>query len=90
MGFKISPQDAFARAERMNDKFNRKNKTNKFKEPTLEEQIAKMNALDEKNRQERLRKREEEENKKYFSPMYEAKFNYEQSLKNKDEKNKNN
>jgi hypothetical protein len=90
MAFKISPQDAFARAERMNDKFNRKNKTNKFKEPTLEEQIAKMNALDEKNRQERLRKREEEENKKHFSPMYEAKFNYEQSLKNKDEKNKNN
>ena len=26
MGFKISPFDAYARAEQMNDKFNRKNK----------------------------------------------------------------
>ncbi len=90
MGFKISPQDAFARAERQHEKFNRKNKTIKHKELTLEEQIAKMDALDEKNRQERLKKREEEESKKYFSPMYEAKFKYEQSLKEKDVKNKNN
>lgn len=90
MAFKISPFDAYARAERMNDKFNRKNKTNKYKEPTLEEQLKWADELEEKARKERMKKKQEEDNTKHFSPMYDAKFKYEQSLKEKDAKNKNN
>ena len=89
MGFKISPQDAFARAERQNDSFNRKNKTNRHKEMTLEEQLRWADQLEEKARKERIKKKEEEENTKYFSPMYEAKFLYEQSLKNEKKNEKN-
>ena len=74
----------------MNDKFNRKNKTTKYKEPTLEEQLKWADELEEKARKERMKKKQEEDNTKYFSPMYEAKFKYEQSLKEKDAKNKNN
>ena len=89
MGFKISPFEAFDRAERIHDKFNRRNKTEKTKIPTLAEQLAALEAQEEKARQERLRKMDEAKNEKHFSPLYEAKFKAEQAQKqNENDKSK--
>jgi len=81
MGFKISPFEAFNRAERQHDKFNRRNPTSKSKLPTLEEQLRALDEMEEKARQERLKRMEEEKNEKRFSPLYEAKFKSEQNKK---------
>lgn len=82
MGFKISPFEAFNRAERQHDKFNRRNPSQQSKLPTLEEQLKMLEDLEEKARQDRLKKMEETKNEKRFSPLYEAKFKSEKS-KNK-------
>jgi hypothetical protein len=60
MGFRISPFDAYERAERQHDKFNRKNKTQQNKLPTLEEQLRWADELEGKARQARLKKAEED------------------------------
>jgi hypothetical protein len=83
MSFKISPFEAFNRAERIHDKFNRRNPTSKSKLPTLEEQLRALDELEEKRRQERLKKMEEEKNEKRFSPLYDAKFKSEQAQNKK-------
>jgi hypothetical protein len=90
MGFKISPQDAYERAERQHDKFNRKNKTQQNKLPTLEEQLRWADELEDKARQARLKKAEEEANKKYFAPMYDAKLKAEQHEIQKQKQNEKN
>ena len=81
MGFKISPFEAFNKAERQHDSFNRKNPTKSNKLPTLEEQLRVLDEMEQKARQERLRKMEESKNEKRFSPLYEAKFKSEQNKK---------
>jgi len=81
MGFKISPFEAFNRAERIHDKFNRRNPTSSNKLPTLEEQLRALDEMEEKARQERLRKAEEAKNEKRFAPLYDAKFKSEQNKK---------
>jgi hypothetical protein len=83
MGFKISPFEAFNRAERIHDKVNRRNPTSNSKLPTLEEQLRALDEMEDKARQERLRKMEESKNEKRFSPLYEAKFRAEQSQNKK-------
>ena len=83
MGFKISPFDAYDRAERQHDKYNRKNKTSGNKLPTLEEQIQRANELEELNRKKRIEDKKIEDSKKHFAPLYDAKLKYEQSLKKK-------
>jgi len=83
MGFKISPFEAFNRAERIHDKVNRRNPTKSNKLPTLEEQLRMLDEQEEKARQERLRKAEEAKNEKRFSPLYDAKFKSEQSQNKK-------
>jgi hypothetical protein len=88
MGFKISPFDAYERAERQHDKYNRKNKTPNAKLPTLEEQIQRADELEGRARQARLEKAAEESNKKHFAPLYDAKLKYEQSQKRNNEKDK--
>jgi hypothetical protein len=90
MGFKISPFDAYDRAERQHDKYNRKNKTSNTKLPTLEEQLRWADELTEKARQERLKKSEEAASTKRFSPMYDAKFKAEQAELQKQKKNEKN
>ena len=83
MGFKTCSQDEFDKAIRNFDKFNRKNKSTENKLPTLAEQLAALDVLEEKQRQERLKKAEEQKNEKRFSPLYEAKLKSEQSKPNK-------
>jgi hypothetical protein len=80
MGFKISPQDAFERAERQHDKFNKHNKTVNNKLPTLAEQIEAFDRLEEENRKKRMEKRTEESAPR-FSPLYDAKFKSENNKK---------
>jgi hypothetical protein len=80
MGFKISPQDAFERAERQHDKFNKRNKTESNKLPTLSEQIEAFERLEEENRRKRMEKRAEESAPR-FSPLYDAKFKSENKTK---------
>ena len=82
MGFKTCAQDEFDRAMRKFDKLNRQNQSNS-KLPTLEEQLRALDEMEDKARQERLRKMEEEKNEKRFSPLYEAKFRAEQSQNKK-------
>lgn len=72
MGFKISPFEAFARAERQHDKYNRRNPTSKSKIPTLAEQLAEIEKM-EREAKERARQQREEDNKPRFSPLYDAK-----------------
>jgi hypothetical protein len=79
MGFKTCAQDEFDRAMKKFDKLNRQNKT-QTRTLTLAEQIAQVDILEEKQRQERFKAREED-NKKRFSPMAGAKFAIEQREK---------
>lgn len=83
MGFKISPFEAFNRAERQHDKFNRRNPSQQSKLPTLEEQLKMLEDLEEKARQDRLKKMEETKGEKRFSPLYEAKFKSENQKRKK-------
>jgi hypothetical protein len=76
MGFRISPQDAFEKAERVHNKINRSVKTEQSKLPTLAEQIEALERLEDENRRKRQAKREEE-NVPRFAPLYEAKMNSE-------------
>ena len=80
MGFKTCAQDEFDRAMRKFDKLNRQNQSNS-KLPTLEEQLRMLDEMEDKARQERLRKMEESKNEKRFSPLYDAKFKSEQIKK---------
>lgn len=75
---KTCAQDEFERAMNKFDKINRQNKT-QTRTLTLAEQIAQADILEEKQRQERLKARENTE--KRFSPMYAAKFAFEQKEK---------
>ena len=79
MGFKTCAQDEFDRAMKKFDKINRQNKT-QTRTLTLAEQIARADALEEKQRQERLKAREESSQKR-FSPMAGARFAVEQKEK---------
>ena len=79
MGFKTCAQDEFDRAMKKFDKLNRQNKT-QTRTLTLAEQIAQLDLLEAKQRQERLKAREEN-NQKRFSPMAGAKFAVEQREK---------
>jgi hypothetical protein len=76
MGFKTCAQDEFDRAMKNFDRVNRQNKT-QTRTLTLAEQIAQADALEEKQRQERLIAREQNTQKR-FSPMAGAKFAVEQ------------
>ena len=76
---KTCAQDEFERSMKKFDKINRQNKT-QTRTLTLAEQIAQVDILEEKQRQERLKAREED-NKKRFSPMAGAKFAIEQREK---------
>jgi hypothetical protein len=85
---KTCTQDEFGRAMNKFDKLNRQNKI-QTRTLTLAEQIAQVDSLEEKQRQERLIARENTE--KRFSPIYGAKFAFEQKEKKtqtKLEKNK--
>ena len=83
MGFKISPFDAYDRAERQHDKYNRKNKTSNDKLPTLEEQIKRADEIEKLNRLKRIEDKQIEDSRKHFAPLYDAKLKYEQSQKKK-------
>jgi hypothetical protein len=85
MGFKISPFDAFDRAERIHDKVNRRIPTSKYREPTLAEQIAE---LENKNleRKEQARLEREKQNAPRFHPMYEAKLKSDQAERERQQK----
>jgi len=78
MGLKICSQDAFERAMKRNERINRSNESNKYREPTLAEQIARLDKLEEEQRQKRIEERLQNEKPK-FHPMYEAKLKSEQS-----------
>ena len=73
---KTCAQDEFERAMNKFDKINRQNKT-QTRTLTLAEQIAQADALEEKQRQERLIAREQNTQKR-FSPIAGAKFAVEQ------------
>jgi hypothetical protein len=83
---KTCAQDEFDRAMRKFDKINRQNKTQN-RTLTLAEQIAQLDALEEKQRQERLKAREENTRPR-FSPLYGAKFASEQKVTQINEKKK--
>jgi len=85
MGFKISPFEAFDRAERIHDKVNRKIKTSDHKEPTLEEQLRNLELLEQKKREQRRLQREQE-NANRFTPAAAARVAYEKTLKEEEEK----
>jgi len=85
MGFKISPFEAFDRAERIHDKVNRKIKTDSYKEPTLEEQLKSLEVFEEKKRIERQKQREIESRAR-FTPSSAAHIAYENTLKKEQEK----
>ena len=78
MGLKICSQDAFERAMKRNERINRSGDSNKHREPTLVEQIARLERLEEERRQKRMEERLQNE-KPRFHPMYEAKLKSEQS-----------
>ena len=78
MGLKICSQDAFERAMKCNERVNRSNESNKYREPTLAEQIARLDKLEEEQRQKRIEERLQNEKPKFY-PMYEAKLKSEQS-----------
>jgi hypothetical protein len=85
---KTCAQDEFERAMNKFDKINRQNKI-QTRTLTLAEQIAQVDSLEEKQRQERLIAKENTE--KRFAPMYGAKFAFDQKEKEtqtKLEKNK--
>ena len=78
MGLKICSQDAFERAMKRNERINRSSDSNKHREPTLAEQIARLDKLEEEQRIKRMEARLQSEKPK-FHPMYEAKLKSEQS-----------
>ena len=85
---KTCAQDEFERAMNKFDKINRQNKI-QTRTLTLAEQIAQVDSLEEKQRQERLSTKEN--TGKRFAPMAGAKFAFEQKekeIQTKLEKNK--
>ena len=55
MGLKICSQDAFERAMKRNERINRSDESNKYREPTLAEQIARLDKLEEEQRQKMIK-----------------------------------
>jgi hypothetical protein len=82
MGLKISSQDAFERAMKRNERINRSNEFSKHREPTLAEQIARLEKLEDERRIKRAQEKTEAE-KPRFSPLYDAKYKSEQNKKKK-------